>query len=400
MNKYMRGNPINLPASFSTIDPLTAEQTLADPTTVTFTILNPDIQDLAYVYGVDTNVTRPQVGVYICALDPQLPVGVYHYRVEGTGAVEATREGFFEVEESSVLTPDAPTMPVEGPCGQWISGADVANCVRLDYNADSCWIFDTAAFNASAVLYEVSGRQFPGSNCVRTVRPCSTTCGCWGGPLSAGFQPWWWSGTSWGYGGAGAWGPWGWYDGAGARHGCSPKSRVKLSGYPVYKIESVTIDGDELPEFDADTGARNWRLDGWRWLVRMDAPGPPVVPQFWPGCQNRSLDADQPGTFEVAYRWGAEVPGVGAAAAIEVAQQLYLACGGADCILPAGVTRVVRQGIEIDRSLLANWMDPKKQTGLVNLDAFLAAYWSGQRGGRRTAIFSPDVQQFARRVGT
>jgi hypothetical protein len=393
MNAYQRGTAINLTVdAFVVIDPITRIAVPTDPTTVTFTILAPDGTEATFTQA-DANVSNPSYGVYVCALDPQLPVGIYHYLVVGTGAVEAQSEDVFEIIESGVETPAPPPMPIMGPCSPWISGQDVANCARVDYSQDA-YVFDTVAYNAGLALYEISGRQFPGI-CERKVRPCRNACSCWlGGPISYGMGPWFWTSVPWGFGGGAAW-----YNEQGDKFGCAPMSKWRLAGYPISSIVEVKIDGVVLPEFDATSGDRNWRLDKWRELVRMDQPGTPEQPRLWPGCQNMSLDDDQPGTFSVKYKWGTEVPQLGRDAAVEVANQLYLACGGRECVLPAGVTKVIRQGIEIERGLLANWMDTSKQTGLVQTDLFLAAYCQGQRRGRRSAIWTPDVQAFGRRVG-
>jgi hypothetical protein len=396
VNIYQRNTPINLVQRFWNIDPLTQVATLADPTTVVYSIRNQNWDDpVSYVYGVDLNVTKISVGVYICTLTPPLPIGIYHYICIGTGEVEAQSEDDFEITDSAVQDPEPPNAPVQGPAYPWITGQDVAACTLVDYDQQP-WVFDTVAAEASMALYEISGRQFPGIQS-RVVRPCTNQCSCWvGGPSSYGFGPFWWTGTPFGFGG----GWWWWNESSGARFGCAPMSTVRLAGYPVFRIEEVLINGVPIPEFDPDTGARNWRLDKWRYLVRMNAPGNPSEPRFWPGCQDMSLDADQCATFQVTYLWGTDVPQLGRQAAIEVANQLYLACGGQQCQLPVGVQKVTRQGIEIERGLLANWMDPTKPTGLINLDTFLAAYWYGGRSGRRSAIWSPDLQEFARRVGT
>lgn len=394
MNSYLRGKPVNLIARFNALNPVTGAPTPANPTTVTFNITDPDGGVIGpYVFGVNVNVTNPAVGMFVCALPPQVPVGIYHYQVVGTGLVEDVAEDDFEVLESAVDAPAQPDAAIDAPCQPWIDGCDVAVCAQIDYN-QMPWVFDTVASEAGAALYQISGRRYSGV-CERTVRPCSTSCGCWGGPASYGLGPWSWASSAWGAGLGG----WMWWNEAGDRLGCSPMSRVKLAGYPVRRIVSVTIDGVDVPALDGN-GNPNWRLDQRRYLTRLDDPSTATTtPRFWPGCQNMSLAPDEPGTFEVVYEWGQDVPLIGKQAAIELANQLFLACGGGACVLPAGVTRVVRQGIEIERGLLANWMDPKKPTGLINLDTFLQAYWNGNRGGRVGSVWSPDVQQFARVMG-
>lgn len=288
-----------------------------------------------------------------------------------------------------------------GPCESWIDGADVAACVKFDYGSNVA-VFDLVAVEASMALYEISGRQFPGLCASGERRPCRTECSCWlGGPASLGYGSFWWTGTPWGSGG------WSWSNERGDRFGCAPMSTVRLPGYPVREILQVKIDGVVLPEFDPITAARNWRLDRWRWLIRMDTPAVPpstvATPNYWPSCQDMSLDSDQPGTFAISYKWGSQPPSLARRAAVELAEQLFLSCPGManiGCVLPAGVTKVVRQEITIERGLLANWLDVTRGTGLVSTDLFLQAYAGGQRRGRRSMIWSPDVQQFARRVGT
>lgn len=281
--------------------------------------------------------------------------------------------------------------PLLGPCTSWINGADVARCCSLDLGSSTSAIYDTVAAEAAMLLFEKSGRQFSGA-CYRTVRPCRDGCGCWGGGGSA-------SGFSWYGGGYGTsfLGPFGWYNEGGDRCGCGPTSVVRLAGYPVRDVLEVRIDGNVLAPYD-ENGNPNYRLDGRTDLVRLDDPVSGAVRQ-WPNCQNLSLDDSQKGTFAITYRHGVDPPQLGRDAAAALACELAKSCGGlADCQLPAGATKVIRQGIEIDRGLLTDWLDPKKPTGLVVVDAFLAAYWP-RKTGRRPAIFSPDVQQFAREVG-
>lgn len=288
--------------------------------------------------------------------------------------------------------------PVLGPCEAWIDGTDVADCCSVVPGSEGASFFDVMALEASAALFEISGRQFPGL-CTRTVRPCQDGCGCWGSP-STGLGPWAWSLASWGGSGS-AGGGWWWWNECGDRCGCGVLSRVRLAGYPVREIVEVKIDGVVLDPLDAD-GNPNYRLDDRRNLIRMDSPGPPVVPRRWPACQNLALDETQQGTFAVTYKWGLEPPELGRRAAAALACQLVLSCpgSGADCVLPSGATRIVRQGVEVDRGILINWFDPTKATGIVPLDMFLRAYWPDRDARRTPAVWSPDVQPFARQVGS
>lgn len=272
--------------------------------------------------------------------------------------------------------------PALGPCSAWCTGQEAAAFNSVD-NVDPD-LFEVVAGEASGALFEISGRQFNGV-CERTVRPCAQTCGCFGRSSGLDYR-WTMGGYGWGYG-------WGWVsDECGDRCGCEPLSVVRLAGYPVRQVTEVKIGGVVLDP-------AGYRLDGWRNLVRMDDPGPPVVKQVWPGCQNLALDDTEPGTFSVSYLWGVDPPQLGKDAACQLAGQLYLSINGQDCRLPTGTTKVIRQGVQVERQLLANWFDPTKATGLVHIDAFLAAYWP-TRTRRRPALWSPDVQPFARRVGS
>lgn len=273
--------------------------------------------------------------------------------------------------------------PVLGPCSVWITGDDVAACCSTSVGSDTA-LLDLVAAEASMAMWELSGRQFTGL-CERTVRPCRDTCGCFGQSASLGMGPWYWSTVYYG-GSAGSW-----RNECGDTCGCSPLSKVRLSGYPVVDITEVKIDG-------AVVDPAGYRLDKWRYLIRLSDPGPPVVARAWPGCQDLSLDDTQAGTFSVSYEYGVDPPQLGKDAAAALACQLWLACNGADCKLPTGTTRVTRQGITVERGLLINWFNPQQSTGIVAIDLFLAAYWRN-RAWRRPAVWSPDVQQFARKVG-
>jgi hypothetical protein len=291
-----------------------------------------------------------------------------------------------------------PPGPVLGPGVAWIEAADVAACCGVsfdDCNGDQIAIFQTAAMEASQALYEISGRQFTGL-LESVVRPMRQPCSCWG-PSSVGIGPWFW--TS-GYGDT----IWGWANDCGDRMGCSPTSYVRLAGYPVRDIIEVLIDGVIIPETagqDAGDGIHfgGWRLDRWRKLTRLSIPGPPVINQAWPACQDFTLAPTEPGTFQITYQHGVDPPALGQQAAAALACQLYASCGGGECVLPAGVTRVDRQGITVERGLLANWFDPSKPTGLIALDTFLRAYWCPY-GKRRPAVYSPDLQAYPLRITT
>lgn len=263
--------------------------------------------------------------------------------------------------------------PILGPCSAWLSGDDVAACCSAFSGSDAS-VLDEYAVMASQALFEVSGRQFAGE-CERTVRPCRDACRCGFQILSRGHMvdsSWYWSGSYWS-------------DGCGDQCGCGFLSRVRLAGYPVREITEVKISGTVI-----DPG--EYRLDGWRYLVRLNDGA-------WPACQDMSLADTEPGTFAVSYLWGVDPPSLAVQAASELACQLYAACNpdAGDCTLPSGVVEIVRQGVRYTRQFSQSLFAGR--TGLVNVDAFLSAY-AANRPRRRPAVYSPDVQPFARRVGS
>lgn len=380
---YQPGTTIALTADFT----VGSDDAPADPTTVTFNIRQPDGSLLTYVYLVDDNVIRTAVGVYKCTLTPAMS-GEFRYNAVGTGAVPISIPGTFGVVQSNVDPPTPPPAgPVLGPGQAWIAGEDVASCCNANYGEFTS-VLDTVALEASMALFELSGRQFHGLCGPITVRPARDPEWCW--PSSMGLGPWQWS-----------WLPgqgYGWWNPEGGRSlGCEAMSVVKLQNYPVREIVEVKIGGVVLPPLD-DNGHPNYRLDNWRDLVRMNSPESPTLQRKWPGCQDMSLDSSQGGTFAVTYKWGVDPPQIGRDAAIQIACQLFKSCSGAACEIPTNATRVTRQGITVDRGLLVNWFNPKVATGIVAVDLFLASYWQA-RGARRPAVWSPDVQPFARREG-
>lgn len=403
------GNPFTLTVWFAQNSPDPPLPPTPSPDTVVFEITDPDTTtQTTFTSGVDSEVQNPATNLYTCLLSPSFLTepGIYRWKATGTlmGVVTQTLYGtlYATADSTEVVPPVRPPGPTLGPCWAWITGDDVAAATGIPHGSNPA-MFDKVAYESMQALYEISGRLFNGI-CETAVRPCSNNCNCWGiGPPSYGLGPWYWSTTPWGTVGG-----WMWWNERGDRLGCKPMSIVRLAG-TVREIVSVHIDGTELPEFDPTTGVRNWRVDNWTDLVRMDTPGVnggTSTPNYWPGCQNLSLDADQPGTFEVLYRWGVDPPEVARTAAVELANQLFLSTNAFDvsaeglAVLPQGVTKIDRQGIIIERQMLVNWMNATERTGLVNLDSFLTAYvHSGKRGGRLPAIWSPDLQQYARRVG-
>jgi hypothetical protein len=350
-----------------------------DPTTVEFTVQDPQATDSTFVFGVDAEVTNPAVGVYVLELTAPGYPGVYHYDCVGTGAVEATGNGIFTVLPSTVSPVTGLPYPQVGPCAPWIDCDDITDSCTVD--AADLPLLDGIAAMASHIMFEISGRQFTG-NCEKTVRPCNLACSCW----DNGWNGWFGSPWSWGNNGSG----WGWFDGFGTCHcSCDSLSRVKLSGYPVTQILEVKIDGAVIANTE-------YRLDEWTFLTRMRDSADPNTELHWPSCQILDLDDTEAGTWSVTYLAGMEPPLAGKAAAVALACELL---PSGDCKLPSGAVKIVRNGIQIDRLQPLSSMLLQGMTGIVAIDAFMASV-NSSRLRRRPTTYSPNRRgRYARPVG-
>ena len=270
---------------------------------------------------------------------------------------------------------------MSAPCSPWITGVDVLDCCSVEATDEA--LFEDAATQASALLFELSGRLFPGECGPRTVRPSCHSCSCGYQILSRGHivGPWDWGGASWGMCDF-------------CLVACAP-SRVKLAGYPVREISEVLIDGDAVdPSL--------YTIHNRRYITRLDGGR-------WPTGQNLTLADTEDATFAISYTYGADPPDLGVAAAAQLGCELYRACAGggatAECALPAGVTRVTRQGITIEKLAFTTWAYTKGRfarsgrssgwnTGLPLVDAFLNTFNSAGLT-RRPVFYAPGRSQYA-----
>ena len=368
MASYNQGVPIEITDTFS----LSGVPT--DPTAITYTLIAPDGTETIYLWPGAAEIAHPGVGQFVLSLSPPALPGLYHYDVDSTGAVVASRQGAFTVipDAQAQETPWVTT----GPSSSWAASQDVWECCGQPMetiDGEECPVdFTYFAFAASELLFGYSGRQYFGLGTKSGVRPpCRPGCGCGYQVLSRGYVipgPWW----DW-YGG---------WEGP-----CDP-SKVLLSGYPVRQIIEVKIDGVVLDPTE-------YGLWKWRWLVRKNDA-------IWPRCQDLTLEDTEEGTWSVSYTYGLDPPITGQLAATELACELYRACSGGDCALPKGVTRVVRQGVVVEKMAFAAWglQAGIWKTGLTRVDAFLN--WANPKGiQRRATIWSPARHlQYGRRALT
>ena len=267
------------------------------------------------------------------------------------------------------------------PCTPWVTGDDVMECCSVETTDGA--IFDQVAEQASALLFELSGRLFSGECGPKTVRPPCHGCACGYQVLSRGYVI-----GPWDYG----------YPYASLCDyclvSCDP-SRVKLSGYPVREISEVKIDGVVL-------AASEYTLWKRRYVTRLNN-------SRWPYQQNLTLEDTEEGTFSITYTYGADPPELGISAAAQLACELYRECVGQDCALPKGVTRVSRQGITIEKLAFTNWAyTPVRgarggrsigwSTGLPMVDAFLASM-NPSGLTRRPVFWAPGHRQYSAELG-
>jgi len=149
---------------------------------------------------------------------------------------------------------------------------------------------------------------------------------------------------------------------------------VYLPG-PVLSVTSVTIDGIVL----ADT---SYRVDNREILVRTDG-------ECFPECQNMNLNGPAEGTFEVTYSRGKAVPLAGQIAAGLLACEFAKACAGQDCGLPANLSSLARQGVEVTMIDPTDVLDAGL-TGVPNVDLWIRSV-NPARLAQRPRVFSPDV---------
>jgi hypothetical protein len=244
----------------------------------------------------------------------------------------------------------------QGPCEPWPLDPQCLYGLPAD-PADYTPAQLAAVTAASELLWRWTAGVY--DTCTRVVRPCRADCQPgWPTPvLEAGR----WLNMLCGCGGA-------------PPCYCGAASTVQLPG-PVASVSEVLQDGLALPP-DA------YRVDSWALLVRLDG-------QSWPACQDMGKATTQPGTWQVTYRQGSDVPAGGRRAAGALAAELLRSCTGGGCTrLPANTTSVTREGVSvlIDTSGLATaW-----RTGLPEVDLWVYAV-NPNRVQQRSAVHSVDV---------
>lgn len=263
-------------------------------------------------------------------------------------------------------------MPLQtGPCSPW----PVELCCQLPEDLDPA-VVERWQMVATQILWKMSGRRW-GPSCPVTVRPCRRAC-LDSYPLA----------VSWGA--AGPWVPYIGSDGlwrnasiCGCRTDCSCRElcEIRLEG-PIHDIVEVREGPDVLPP-------EAYRVDAPNLLVRTDGG-------CWPDCQDMAAPCGAEGTLCVTYRYGLPLTADTIAAVSELTCELIKACpetagSCGPCRLPGNVTRVVRQGVQVDMA------DPttiftEGRTGLPLVDLWLNAVNPNRLPGP-SRVLSPDFRR-------
>lgn len=263
-----------------------------------------------------------------------------------------------------------------GPCTRWAEVDDLIGECKT--NISDVDLMEQWLDVASSLLFQLSGRQFPGE-CEMVVRPCSQ----WGNP-HLGIP-------DWRIGGIDSL----WFEGFCSCNrsdtcGCNSYPQIDLGSNTVSEVTEVKVDGVVVsPDL--------YRLDGYRYLVRLNDPD--GTNPGWPCCQDLLLPSSEPDTFEVSYTRGKAPPAPLKMAAAVWACEFYKAgTGDSKCRLPQRVQSITRQGMSMVVLDPLSFLDQGK-TGIPEVDYALSAYNPKNLRGRAT-VHSPDVPRRSRKLGT
>ena len=163
---------------------------------------------------------------------------------------------------------------------------------------------------------------------------------------------------------------------------CQPECAVILRG-PVASITEVVVDGLTIPSTSYRVDATN----GAYYLVRLDGT-------CWPTCQDFSAEEDETGSFVVDYQIGRNLPDALKVAAALLACEYAKGLTGGACKLPAKMTRLSRQGVDIEVEPPA---PDDGKTGIREVDDVVSAL-NPSRRYRPPVVLSPDLDESCDRV--
>lgn len=174
-----------------------------------------------------------------------------------------------------------------------------------------------------------------------------------------------------------------WFNAGCASACCGASACAVVLRGPVASIDEVTVGDEVIP-------ASAYRVDmtgGVYLLVRVDG-------ECWPSCQDFTADEGEPGSFTVTYGHGIPLPLVLQIALAMLACEYTKALVGGPCKLPSKMTRLSRQGVEVE---LEAPDATGESTGIREVDQVVALL---NPGGRTSPpmLFSPDLPENCDRV--
>lgn len=230
---------------------------------------------------------------------------------------------------------------------------------------------------ATAILYRLSGRRYPGI-CERTERPCyGNGCGC-GGPgwtqwPQGGWSFWVWDQASMGWSFPSI--PYRidgeWFNSDTCCSGECALPSVDLPA-PIGAITEVVINGEILDPaaYAVEQFHRIVRLDGNNWPCTQDRSreSGAYVNDVPPSANDGSRD----GTWQITYSYG-RIPdesGLIATAkfACEIAKSM---CNAADCVLPQRLREITREGVSMTFADPLLFLDQGGRVGIYEVDLWL-----------------------------
>lgn len=353
----VRGNPITGRANY-----LDSSNTLVTPTNPRVAVIDPS-GTTVLDNQIPTPVSTGQYEfVYNVAADAQLGAWAFLFSGIVDGSPLTGYDTFTVIASGAIVIPGSGAQT----CQPWATHEDA--CVPCDaYGVDPDEL-DIAMQVASDVLYNLTGRKYPGA-CTETIWPQAQ----W----SEQFQlpPWWPYVPAFSFCACHQ----------GRRTGCTGVSEIKLPGAPVNPQGiTVMIEGDPFTDFS---------LDDHQYLRRTDG-------NSWPCCNGFTDDAG----WSITFSHGAMPPIGGVKAAALLGCQLALAynpglLGDDDdrCKLPDRVTQVVRQGVTL------TMLDPEAlfdegKTGIAAVDMWIESERLGN-ARRRATMIQPSKHRSVRRVG-
>lgn len=301
----------------------------AEPSAIDLTITNPNGTVLSLTKAdMDGSESVAGSGVddvwtYLLVCDT---AGLW--RVTALGTVNDS-----PVTQSSTLLVGAGGQP--GPCEPWATWEEVVACTTADLDALDSAARESAIDQASAILFDLTGRVYPGI-CETTRSLCYGCARCYPSCCS-----------------------------------CEPVHGIDLGpAWPVWGAWDVVVDGETL-------GVDAYRVIDRRWLTRIDG-------QSWPS----GADVEEADSFRATWAYGRAVPPGGRKAAATFAAQIALACSGRACELPQRVTQVQREGVSYTILDSMN-MIQEGRTGLPMVDLWVVADAKGRRA--KPHLFAPAL---------